>query len=136
MLATTWNPSIDPTGWYFHYCNGHLHQFRWISEKYDGVRAYWNGHVLYSRLGKQIVPPEYFTKGFPTDIEFDGELWTNRGGFQQVCNISRTNDYVKWQKVKYMIFDAPSLKIPYEERIAYLKSLSFPEHVRVIDITK
>jgi len=30
LLANVWNPSIDPTGW-------------WISEKYDGLRGYWDG---------------------------------------------------------------------------------------------
>ena len=30
----------DPTGW-------------WISEKYDGIRGYWNGNTLISRQGKE-----------------------------------------------------------------------------------
>jgi ATP-dependent DNA ligase len=36
LLAETWTDEIDPTGW-------------WISEKLDGVRAYWNGKQFYSR---------------------------------------------------------------------------------------
>src|SRR5712675_837399 len=30
LLAETWDNAIDPTGW-------------WLSEKLDGVRAYWDG---------------------------------------------------------------------------------------------
>jgi len=36
MLAQTWKDTIDPTGY-------------WMSEKLDGVRAYWNGKNFYSR---------------------------------------------------------------------------------------
>ena len=32
LLANVWNPSMDPTGW-------------WISEKYDGLRGYWDGRA-------------------------------------------------------------------------------------------
>src|SRR5437660_1580187 len=41
LLAKVWNPSIDPTGW-------------WMSEKYDGVRGYWDGRKLWSRNGNLI----------------------------------------------------------------------------------
>ena len=29
----------------------------WVSEKYDGIRGYWNGHQLLSRSGKALNPP-------------------------------------------------------------------------------
>ena len=41
--------SDDPTGW-------------WVSEKLDGVRAYWNGRAFYSRLGNVFVAPNWFIK--------------------------------------------------------------------------
>jgi len=41
MLAQTWKDTIDPTGY-------------WMSEKLDGVRAYWNGKNFYSRQAKQV----------------------------------------------------------------------------------
>jgi hypothetical protein len=47
---------------------------RYFSEKYDGVRAYWDGNMLYSKYGLPLpVPPEW-TKDFPI-IPLDGELW-------------------------------------------------------------
>ena len=44
LLAKTWNESIDPTGW-------------WISEKYDGMRGFWDGKALWTRGGKAIAAP-------------------------------------------------------------------------------
>ena len=41
LLANVWNPSMDPAGW-------------WISEKYDGLRGYWDGRKLWSRKGSAM----------------------------------------------------------------------------------
>src|ERR1700756_589482 len=38
LLAEPWDGVIDPAGW-------------WLSEKLDGVRAYWDGRQFWSRLG-------------------------------------------------------------------------------------
>ena len=43
-----------------------------VSEKLDGVRGYWNGSIMFSRSGRRINLPEWFTKGFP-DYPVDGE---------------------------------------------------------------
>ena len=47
LLAKTWDESIDPTGW-------------WISEKYDGVRGFWDGDTMRTRGGKTVYLPDYF----------------------------------------------------------------------------
>jgi len=49
-----------------------------MSEKLDGIRAYWNGTHLISRDGKIIYAPKWFTKNYPP-FEIDGELWTKIG---------------------------------------------------------
>ena len=46
----------DPTGWH-------------MSEKLDGVRAFWNGSQLLSRLGNPFAAPEWFTKGLPVSLK-------------------------------------------------------------------
>ena len=48
---------------------------RWMSEKMDGVRAYWNGEKMISRQGTVIPCPLWFISALPTNISFDGELW-------------------------------------------------------------
>src|ERR1700736_978808 len=61
LLAETWDCVTDPTGW-------------WLSEKLDGVRAYWDGKQLLSRLGNLFHAPDWFVEGLP-DAPRDGELW-------------------------------------------------------------
>ncbi len=68
LLAERWDNAQDLTGW-------------WLSEKLDGVRAYWDGKSLISRLGNRFHAPDWFLEGLP-DIPLDGELWIGRKAFQ------------------------------------------------------
>ena len=62
MTATEWDTSSDPTGW-------------WMSEKYDGIRLYWDGSIFRSRTGERISVPTEMTVNLPQNISLDGELW-------------------------------------------------------------
>lgn len=96
----------------------------WVSEKLDGVRAYWNGHQLISRQGHVFVAPYWFTDLFPAE-PLDGELWIARGQFEAVSGIvrqKRTNNPA-WRKVKFMIFDLPDAKGVFSERIRQMQTL-------------
>jgi len=81
----------------------------WVmSEKLDGVRAYWDGKQLLTRGGKVINTPEWFTKNYPP-FAIDGELWTKRNDFENILSITSTKTPDKrWQQVKHYIFDVPS----------------------------
>src|SRR5688572_11267334 len=68
LLAHVWENDTDLSGW-------------WMSEKLDGVRAYWDGRRFLSRLGNSYNAPEWFTKGLP-ETPLDGELWVGRKRFQ------------------------------------------------------
>jgi len=83
----------------------------WVmSEKLDGIRAYWDGKKLISRGGKTIYSPEYFTKGFPS-FELDGELWSKRGDFDTISSIVRDKIPSKeWREITYNIFEVPNAK--------------------------
>lgn len=80
----------------------------WVmSEKYDGVRAIWDGKRLLSRSGKIINAPKWWLANFP-DFSIDGELWSARGEFEKITSI--VNDLHpsdEWIKIKFMIFDLP-----------------------------
>jgi DNA ligase-1 len=110
LLANVWNPSINPTGW-------------WMSEKYDGLRAYWDGRKLWSRKGNLIHAPDYFLAELPRDVALDGELWIGRGKFEETMSIvrSETPDE-RWQRIRYMVFDAPRAKGVFEERMQFLRA--------------
>lgn len=78
-----------------------------ISEKYDGVRAYWDGKTLWSRQGHAIVPPDWFVRHFPP-FALDGELWLGRGRFEQTLSVVRTQTAdVGWDKMAFYVFDVP-----------------------------
>ena len=110
LLAKTWNESIDPTGW-------------WISEKYDGMRGYWDGKALWTRGGKAIAAPEYFMAELPKGVELDGELWLGRGKFEEtVSTVRRQTPDDRWKQVRFMVFDAPKAKGTFEKRMAFLKN--------------
>jgi DNA ligase 1 len=109
LLAESWDNSQDLTGW-------------WISEKLDGVRAYWDGKQFISRQGNLYHAPDWFLKGMPTH-PLDGELWIGRKAFQRTVGIVRRQDKSDhWKEVRYLIFDAPHLPTTFEERLAKLRS--------------
>ncbi len=79
-----------------------------VSEKLDGVRAFWEGRRLVSRRGTPIYTPAWFTEGFP-DASLDGELWIGRGHFDRLSGTVRQHqpDDSAWRQVRFMVFDLP-----------------------------
>lgn len=109
MLARSLGDDTDPTGYL-------------MSEKYDGVRAFWDGEKLYTREKNIIVAPAWFTDKLPK-MALDGELWLGRGKFEETVSIvlSKTPDE-RWQNIKYMVFDAPLVEGGFEERLRAIPS--------------
>ncbi len=107
LLAEAWDNSLDLSGW-------------WMSEKLDGVRAYWDGRRFLSRQGNIYHAPDWFLDGLP-DVPLDGELWIDRKAFQRTVSIVRRRDKSEhWKQVRYLIFDAPASGGPFEDRVAFL----------------
>ena len=124
QLAQTYNPRK-------HEISG-----RYVSEKLDGLRFFWDGGIstgtpveqvpwsnieksnqvpiatgLWSRYGKVINAPKWWTDQLPMFL-LDGELWTKRGEFQKISSVVRSTVNQKdWTGIKIMVFDTPS---PYE----------------------
>lgn len=96
----------------------------WVSEKLDGVRAYWNGKQLVSRQGNVFSAPDWFISGFPA-TPLDGELWVGRGTFEEASGTVRqlTPDDNQWRKLRYMVFDLPIPGLTFDERLAKLRLL-------------
>ena len=91
----------------------------WVmSEKLDGIRAYWNGRELISRGGKIIHAPKWFTKDYPP-FEIDGELWTKRSDFENISSIVRDNvPSEEWKYIKHYIFEVPNEKGNLSQRLS------------------
>jgi DNA ligase-1 len=99
----------------------------WVSEKYDGVRAYWDGKQLVTRAGNTIHAPEWFTRGWPSE-PLDGELWAGRGQFEQVTSTVRDlePDDSAWRHIRFMVFDLPAHGGAFSSRLETLRSLLAP----------
>ena len=79
-----------------------------MSEKLDGVRAYWDGHQLISRGGYAFNAPMWFTRDFPA-FALDGELWSKRSDFENIVSIVRSQQADEsWEKIRYRIFEVPN----------------------------
>ncbi len=95
----------------------------WVSEKYDGVRGYWDGHTLRTRGGETVNAPAWFTAGWPTTA-LDGELWAGRGQFAQAQSIVRRDNAgdSAWQAMRFMVFDLPAHAGSFDQRLPALQA--------------
>ena len=94
----------------------------WVmSEKLDGIRAYWNGKNLLTRSGNIIYAPKWFTKDYPP-FEIDGELWTKHKDFEHIISIVRDRTPSKeWKQIRHYIFEVPNAKGGLFERLNRVK---------------
>lgn len=88
-----------------------------VSEKYDGVRAVWNGQSFVSRAGNPINAPAWFTKDLPKTA-LDGELWLGHGKFDALSGAVRKDVPVdeEWKNITYVVFELPNAEGSFEMR--------------------
>lgn len=125
QLAHVFTEKHSPGGWF-------------LSEKLDGMRAFWDGGVtrgipcrgipfanvekhsrflvekvssgLWSRYGQPIAAPEWWLDSLPPML-LDGELYAGRGRFQFVMSTCKDHEASEdWREIKYHVFDSPSLE--------------------------
>lgn len=111
MLASSWRTGL-PVGEH------------WVSEKYDGIRAFWDGRQLWTRGGHAIAVPAWFTEGWPAQ-PLDGELWAGRGRFEETVSTARQGQATEaaWKRLRYMVFDLPDHEGVFSERYLALLRL-------------
>lgn len=108
LLAKTYQQNIDISDY-------------WISEKYDGYRAYWDGQQLVSRQGNVFNAPAWFIADFPP-TPLDGELWIGRQSFEALASVVRKSEpHIGWKDVNYLVFDSPSSTETFNQRLNKLK---------------
>lgn len=128
LLAETYAAGVDVTQY-------------WISEKFDGVRAQWDGRTLRFRGGGLVPAPAWFTAPFPA-APLDGELWIGRDRFDQLSGTVRRLDPVdeEWRQVRYLVFELPGATGDFSARILQIQAhvdqanvpwLQMVEHIRV-----
>ena len=124
-LSTLLKIPEPPIGWY-------------ISEKYDGIRAIWDGEKFISR-GQKVFTyvPDYFINLMPSGIALDGER------FLEII-LKKYQEFLHWKigksrsqkeidkiwkgtndnnSVKYMVYDLPNSTQPFETRMKLLEQI-------------
>jgi len=111
QLASPWPQARSPQGFL-------------VSEKFDGVRAVWDGQRLRFRSGRDIAAPAWFVQALP-DHPLDGELWRGHGQFDHLSGTVRQQspDEAAWRAVQYLVFDAPGQAGPFEVRSQALRAV-------------
>lgn len=109
----------------------------WVSEKLDGVRAYWNGESLRSRKGNVFMAPDWFTSVLPKQA-LDGELWLGRGKFAELSGRVRRREPngADWNQIRYMVFDLPKSPLQFNERLLQLSVLVTKINAKHVQLIK
>ena len=111
LLANVLSPAVDPALYL-------------VSEKFDGVRAIWDGKVLKFRSGREVNAPRWFIDKLPPQA-LDGELWLARSRFEELSGFVRKTEPVDadWQQIKYLIFELPNAPGDFTERAQRIREI-------------
>jgi DNA ligase 1 len=111
LLANELGPKVDPANYL-------------VSEKFDGVRAIWDGKLLRFRSGRPVHAPAGFIAKLPAQ-PIDGELWLGRGKFEVLSGIVRKTEPLddEWRQIKYMIFELPDAPGTFAERAEHIREI-------------
>lgn len=128
LLARQWHAGSDPSGWL-------------VSEKFDGVRALWDGQRLRFRSGRLIDAPADFIRRLPAQ-PLDGELWLGRGRFDELSGLvrrgaagaannpadsrseARARPHATWQDIHYQLFELPGAAGTFAQRAERLTQVA------------
>lgn len=111
LLARDWTAGRSPQGFL-------------VSEKFDGVRALWNGRQLRFRGGGVVQAPAWFLARLPRQA-LDGELWLGHGRFDEVSALLRRGDPEDpgWRAVQYRVFELPDAPGGFAQRASQIEAL-------------
>jgi DNA ligase-1 len=111
LLARIAEPEVDPSGFL-------------VSEKFDGVRALWDGRTLRSRMGKVLDAPRDFVERLPPEA-LDGELWLGRNRFDEVSALVRRRRPAPgaWREVQYLVFEMQRAGGRFDERVERIRAI-------------
>jgi len=114
----------------------------WMSELFEGPgHVFWNGEKFFSRnTGKEIIGvPLFFTNNFP-QLPLEGHLWRGHGMQNEIMNIlcleGTKTEEDQWRDVTFLVYDAPTKEMVYEERLSFLKKIALAENMKLIEPIK
>jgi DNA ligase 1 len=113
LLANVLAADVDPSNYL-------------VSEKFDGVRAIWDGAELRFRSGRIVAAPTWFIDKLPKH-KLDGELWLGHGKFEVLSGMVRKSEPLDddWRQISYLIFELPDAPGTFEVRAARIREIVF-----------
>ena len=94
----------------------------WIaSEKYDGIRAYWDGETLWTRGGKAVPIPQEWRDALPAGVHLDGEIFSGYGNRKRAEWFARAGKYA--DECRFLVFDVPTIPMSYFDRMRYARDM-------------
>lgn len=89
----------------------------YVSEKYDGIRAIWDGARMLTRAQREFAfVPRWFIDLMPA-YPLEGELIVPGKPFSYFSGVTvRKEADDRWNEIEYKIFDAPVVNTIFEER--------------------
>jgi DNA ligase-1 len=109
LISAVWTGQ-PPAGWL-------------MSEKFDGIRAFWDGAQLWTRGGNLIHAPAWWLAMLPAGVQLDGELWLGRGRYGEAMGAGKRIKPIEstWCEMRLCAFDRPDMGArPFAERAATL----------------
>ena len=102
----------------------------WCSRKINGVRAVFLDGVLWSRHGRRIAAPGWFTASLPR-LALDGELHCH-DSLPAMLSVLGRRSPAGWDRVEFAVFDIADPRPRVEARITALAALDLPAWCRVV----
>lgn len=99
-LGTDW-AGQGVSGWY-------------CTEKFDGVRAYWDGQTIWTRGGHALAAPASLLRQLPA-IPLDCELWCGYGTLGKAKAAAQAGKFDGSEQL--IVHDAPSIGADYATRM-------------------
>lgn len=87
-----------------------------LSEKYDGIRTYWDGAQLWTRGGCVVAAPEWFTAALPRGVHLDGELWAGYETLETARQAAQLGRFTR--ECRFVVHDVPAIAGNWLNRMA------------------
>ncbi len=114
-----------------------------VSEKFDGIRALWDGQNMFSKSGKILAIPRCFSEklailDLPKGDFVEGEIWIDYGAFEAISSVIRRKNPTceDFSKVKYLIFNAHTAISHCEKREAIRGNQHCQKYDSVVDMAQ